>query len=73
MSVITSIVSAIWELFVDDGSLAALILVWCGIGGWGLPALGVTLEWQALLLATGLFLILAENVLRSAQVLGRRK
>jgi hypothetical protein len=53
-------------LFVDDGSLAAVILAWIVL--WGLvprSTLGVPAPWGGVIFFLGLALILIENVLRT--------
>lgn len=56
------------DLFVDDGSLAAVILGW--IAFWALArasALIVPVQWGGVIFFLGLALILIENVLRTAR------
>jgi hypothetical protein len=54
-------------LFVDDGSLAVIALVWLAICGLALPPLGISGTWLGLALFAGLAVILVENALRAAR------
>jgi hypothetical protein len=54
-------------LFVDDGSLALLSLLWLAVCGLVLPPLGVPAGWRAAALFLGLAAILAESALRAAR------
>lgn len=64
-------IKAIWAefigLFVDDGSLAAAVLVWLAACWLILPRLGLPPVWPPVLLFAGLVLILAESALRRAR------
>jgi hypothetical protein len=63
--------AAIWReliaLFIDDGSLAVLALLWQAVCGLVLPRLGVADGWRAGLLFLGFVAILAESALRGAR------
>jgi hypothetical protein len=59
-------------LFVDDGSVAAAILVWLAIGGICLHVFDIPPVVEGALLATGFALLLAENVARTARETARR-
>ena len=68
---IQSVAREVWGLFVEDGSLAAAIVVWLGIvllivhrAAWGM-------RWGGVVLFAGLALVLIENVLRYARRLRR--
>jgi hypothetical protein len=63
MVALRKIVRELIGLFVDDGSLAAIVLVWIGVCGLVLPSA----PWHGLILFLGLALILVENVLRGAR------
>ena len=67
----TGRIEAAWRevlaLFVDDGSLAAAIMAWLVGGALCLRLFHVPPEAEALLLAIGFGLLLAENVDRSAR------
>jgi hypothetical protein len=65
---LTVIVQKILGLFVEDGSLAAVILVW--IAGWGVlrrSTLVFPARWDGVVFFFGLALILVENVLRATR------
>lgn len=54
-------------LFVEDGSLAAGIVVWLGLAWIGRSHLPLPESWQGPVLFVGLALILIENTLRRAR------
>jgi hypothetical protein len=54
-------------LFVDDGSLALAILVWCAVAGLALPELPALDPWRAPILFLGCLLILMTNVTLAAR------
>jgi hypothetical protein len=54
-------------LFIDDGSLAVLVLLWVAVCGLVLPLLGIPDGWRAALLFVGLAAVLAESALRGAR------
>jgi len=54
-------------LFVDDGSLAAAVLLWIGATWLLLPRLGLPAAAKPPVLFIGLALILAESVLRRSR------
>jgi len=54
-------------LFIDDGSLALLSLLWLAVCGFLLPHLGVSDGWLGGALFIGLVAILAESALRAAR------
>ncbi len=54
-------------LFVDDGSLALAIVAWLCLIALATALWPAAGGWLALLLATGLLAILAENVLRTGR------
>jgi hypothetical protein len=66
MNIILTALREIYGLFVDDGSYAAIILVWLLIVGVGLPHLAPQ-GWCAPILCAGLLVILLENIMRSAR------
>jgi hypothetical protein len=51
-----------WGLFVDDGSLAAALVIWCGSIGLVMPRVLPGSKTGALLLAAGCVAILLLNV-----------
>jgi hypothetical protein len=68
MRALIGIFQGIVGLFVDDGSLAAVILAWIVL--WGaapLSRLGVPARWSGVIFFLGLALILIENVLRTTR------
>jgi hypothetical protein len=54
-------------LFIDDGSLAASLLIWIALVAIAAPRLSLPSGWGAPLLHLGCLAILAENVLRGAR------
>jgi len=54
-------------LFIDDGSLVVLSVLWLAICGLVLPHLGIENSWRGGALFIGLAAILAENALRAAR------
>lgn len=67
MKLFTTIIEEVWGLFVDDGSLAILILLWCLIVGFGLQAVAVPLTLRGPILLAGLVLGLLENIWRTSK------
>lgn len=68
MRALIGLIRGIVGLFVDDGSLAAVILTWIVL--WGaapLSSLGVAARWSGVIFFLGLALILIENVLRTTR------
>jgi hypothetical protein len=65
MRALTTIFQELVSLFVDDGTLAATILIWIAFYGLMLPLLPLG-SWQGPILFIGLALILVENALRAA-------
>lgn len=53
-------------LFIDDGWFAALLVLWCGLCGFGLRYLPIPAEIEAPLLFLGCGLILCVSVLHRA-------
>jgi len=66
MKILIGVCKEFFGLFVDDGSLASALLFWVAITALALPALGFSLQIQTATWVLGVFLILFENVLRSA-------
>jgi len=66
MRVLTTILHELVSLFVDDGTLAATILIWIAFYGLLLPLLPIG-SWQGPILFIGLAFILVENALRGAR------
>ena len=67
MALVLRIARELWELFVDDGSLAVLLLAWTAVVGLGVRFAGDNHGVAGPLLAAGLVAILIENVRRSAR------
>ncbi|MBI3708331.1 MAG: hypothetical protein HY246_11740 [Proteobacteria bacterium] len=67
MSAPATILRESWGLFVDDGTLAAVLIVWIGIVAMASASLPFPRGWQALILLLGCLAILVENVLRAAR------
>ena len=67
MHAVTKIFREFISLFVDDGSLAAVVLVWIAICGLVLAKSEPAASWRGPTLFIGLGLILLENVLRYAK------
>jgi hypothetical protein len=67
MQVLTRIVWELISLFVDDGSLAVIVLIWIVICGVALPKLALAASWHGPTLFIGLALILVESGLRCAR------
>jgi len=54
-------------LFVDDGSIAAALILWSAAAGYLLPALPINAGWDGPILILGYLAILAENLFRTAR------
>jgi hypothetical protein len=67
MHALIRIVREFISLFVDDGSLAVVVLIWIVICGVALPKLVPTAPWQGPILFVGLALTLLESVTRGAK------
>ena len=67
MRIVTTAVRKLVGLFIDDGTLAAVVLVWIAICGLLLPLVGLVPPWPGAMLFVGLALILVENTLRAAK------
>jgi hypothetical protein len=67
MAWIRTIVTEVFGLFVDDGSLAIAVLAWLLLTAFVLPRLGLGPGWIGVLLFGGLVLVLLENTLRRAR------
>ena len=57
----------LWGLFVDDGSLAGTLVVWCAGAGFLLPRLITSGGWKAPILFVGCVAILFTNIMLSAR------
>ena len=67
MKTLTMIFDEIWGLFVDDGSLAILIVVWCLVAGLVFAYINISIEFRGPLLFVGLVIILIENIWRTSK------
>jgi hypothetical protein len=66
MKLLKAVAEELIGLFVDDGSFAALVLVWLGVCWLLLPRLELPSPVPPALLFVGLVVILAESALRRA-------
>jgi hypothetical protein len=66
MNVLRAILNELVGLFVDDGSLAVLVLAWLTVCWLLLPKLGLQSPLLPVLLFVGLTAILAESAIRRA-------
>jgi hypothetical protein len=66
MTALTRVLKELVSLFVDDGSLAATILIWIAFSGLFMPSL-LKGHFEGVILFGGLALILVENAARSAR------
>ena len=73
MKAIVTIIRELWGLFVDDGSLAFLLLLWCLFAATVLPKMMQNDSWSAPALFIGCAAILLANVIMSAGRLPRHK
>ena len=67
MKILVKALTEIWGLFVDDGALAAALVVWCALAWWGLPNLAVGKAWGGPILFVGCLVILFIDVVNSAR------
>lgn len=73
MRSIVAILRQIWSLFVDDGSLACALVIWCTGAGFALPRLTPFSAWNAPILLLGCVTILLANIAFTAQNCRTRK
>jgi membrane protein implicated in regulation of membrane protease activity len=73
MKWLKTILHEIFGLFVDDASFAVAILLWLILVKVLAPHLGVLSGWAAIILFTGLALILADSTTRYAKRQQKRK
>jgi hypothetical protein len=66
MNVLRTILNELAGLFVDDGSLAVLVLAWLAVCWFLLPRLSLPSPLLPILLFVGLAAILAESTVRRA-------
>ena len=67
MKIASMIFGEIWGLFVDDGTLAVLILLWCAIAALSFGYLNISEDMRGPLFLAGLVLGLLENVWRKSR------
>jgi hypothetical protein len=67
MKAIMTALEEVYGLFVEDGSLAALILIWIAIAIFVFPHVSGSSVWRGPTFFAGLALMLLENVRRSAR------
>ncbi len=67
MRVMTTVLSELLALFVDDGSLALAVLAWAVGGAIGLHTYLLDPALEAVLLAVGIAALLTENIGRTAR------
>jgi hypothetical protein len=68
MTAPAAILRELWGLFVDDGTLAAVLIVWVGVMAAASTGLPFAHGWQAPILLLGCLAILVENVLRMVRI-----
>lgn len=62
MRPVLAIVRQLWSLFVDDGSLACALVLWCAGAGFVLPRLIPFSAWHAPIFLFGCVAILLVNI-----------
>jgi hypothetical protein len=62
MSTVVAALRKLWGLFVDDGSLALALILWCLASGLGLSYLPLGGNWAAAILFVGCLAILLTNI-----------
>lgn len=67
MSSLLAAVRQLWGLFVDDGSLAITLVIWCAGAGFVLPRSISFNDWNAPILFVGCGAILLANVVLTAR------
>lgn len=67
MNAIITTVRELWGLFVDDGSLALALVLWCGTAGLILPRALPWSEWNGALFFLGCLIILLTDVAFAAR------
>lgn len=73
MRSILAILRQLWSLFVDDGSLACALVIWCAGVGFALPRLIPFSAWNAPILLLGCIAILLANIALTARSHRMRK
>jgi hypothetical protein len=73
MKAAMSFLKTVAALFVDDGWLAATVVVWIVIGLVGLHILPWLSDWWGPLFTLGILVLLATSVLRAASIAARKR
>ncbi|HZO86713.1 MAG TPA: hypothetical protein VFB38_00135 [Chthonomonadaceae bacterium] len=66
MKAIWTVLQEVYGLFVEDGSLAVILLLWIGVLAFVIPRWPGGAAWHAPLLFLGVIVVLLENIWRSA-------
>jgi hypothetical protein len=67
MNLIVTAFKQLIGLFVEDGTLALLLIIWVGIAALALPRMPIDSAWDGVILFAGCVAILIENVVRAAR------
>lgn len=67
MSFLSGVLRQLWRLFVDDGSLAGTLVIWCVGAGSVLPRWITFGGWNAPILFVGCIAILLTNIMLAAR------
>jgi hypothetical protein len=67
MSALVTALRELWGLFVDDGSLALALVLWCAAAGLILPHVGLSEEWSGPILFVGCLVILVGDIAASVR------
>lgn len=67
MKLIVTAFKQLIGLFVEDGTLALLLIIWVGIAAMVLPRVPINSSWNATILFVGCVIILVENVIRAGR------
>jgi len=67
MKAVWTAVQEVYGLFVEDGSLAMMLLLWIAVVAFVFPRWPGGMAWHAPLFCLGVLMILLENVWRSAR------
>jgi hypothetical protein len=67
MNIIVAAFKQLIGLFVEDGTLAILLIIWVGIAALVLPRVPIDSSWDGVILFAGCVAILIENVIRASR------
>jgi hypothetical protein len=67
MKTFLTVVQELWGLFVDDGTLAVVIILWLILVAVVLPHTGIPVQFNGAILLAGLILGLMENIWRASR------